>query len=201
LQLRTTASDRVQDFHADLLEDLFLFLLPQSESKSAQPFARVLRITLHSEGLKTRVACLRAILRVRPATTPHAEIFFWQAVLTKAAGPTAANADGTSLADLAVNMPCFPRRSSEVGFGLKHFARDTRFLDLAGQTYSIEAALSLSVLHRKILFHVPLFADITLPRRSNICVVLGTFSAHPCCVVSFPLSGGEGTILSSFTAD
>jgi hypothetical protein len=191
----------VQDFCSNCLQNLFSFLAFKFLSESLQPFPRALGIAVESEKSKTVVTYLRAILRMRVATLPRAEIFFWHAVLTATACPTATHPDSASATDSAVGVARFPGSSSEIGFGLGYFARDTRFLDLAGQTHSIEAALSLSVLHRKIVFHVPLLAHVTLPRRSNICVVLGTFSAHPVCFVSFPLSGGESTILSAFTAD
>ena len=63
-----TANDHVQDFHADLLENLLLFFPAQSEAKSAQPFTRALHTTVQSEGLQTLVTCLRTIVRVCPAT-------------------------------------------------------------------------------------------------------------------------------------
>ena len=201
LAVGTTPCNDVQDFQSHLCKNFFFLLVLESLSKSAQPFLRALRKTLDSEGLTTVVTGLRAVLRMRPPALPATAIFFWHTMVTKTTGPVATHSDGARVTDSAVNVPCFPSSSSEIGFGLGDFAAGTRFLHLAGQTHSIEAALSLSVLHREIVFHVPLFADITLPRRSNICVVLGTFSAHPRCVVSFPLSGGEGTILSSFTAD
>ena len=70
----TTASDHARDFNADLLENLLLFLPPQSEAKSAQPFTRALRTTVQSEGLQTMVTCLGTILRVCPATLPYAAL-------------------------------------------------------------------------------------------------------------------------------
>ena len=194
----TTASDHAQDFHADLLENLLLFLPTQSEAKSAQPFTRALRTTVQSEGLQTLVTCLGTILRVRPATLPDAELFSGQAVCALTAGPTAANSCGASPADSAISMPSFPSCRTELGFGLEYFARETRFLGFACQAYSVKAALSLPVLGRKIFFYVPLLANIALPRRSGIYVVLCTFSAHSVFVISFPLSCCEGATLFTF---
>ena len=196
----TTASDHAQDFHADLLENLLLFLPLQSEAKRAQPFTRALRTTVQSEGLQTLVTCLGTILRVCPATLPYAEVFFRHPVAALAAGPTPTNSNGARLADSAVNVPRSPSSSSEFGFGLKHFARDTRLLNLACQANSVEAALSLPMLDWKVIFYVPLFAHVALPWCADIGVVFTTFPAYPVFVISFPLSRCEGATLPSFAA-
>ena len=72
----TTACDNVLDFPSDLFENLFLLLVPQFLSKSAQPFLCAVRVEVESQRLQAMVTCLRPVLRIRPATQPDAEIFF-----------------------------------------------------------------------------------------------------------------------------
>lgn len=162
------ASDDCRNLCSHLVKNFLFFLALQFCPQSPQPLPRAVSTMEQNKRLETIVAGLPAIFRVCTATAPRAEICLWHAVLTGTACPTATNSDGASATDSAIGVARFPGSSSEIGFWLGDFAPGTRFLHLAGQTHSIEAALSLSVLHRKILFHVPLFAYI------KICIYIGS---------------------------
>ena len=129
----------------------------------------------HQRGGHASIAYLAPILGVPTARLISRKFFARFCYVALAAQPTAARFVGAYFANATVRVAGFAGHGAEAVFWLNLPTFVTWFLGFAGQADTVEAALPLAMLRRKICFRMPQLAHVAL------CVpalALSLFSVH-----------------------
>ena len=118
------------------------------------------------------IAYLCTILRMFPTLLPSCELCSWLAFAALGTLPTPPLFGGTFSAAAAVRVASFPCGRSKFGFRFRNATFETWFLGFACQKHTVKTTLTLPMLCWKIGLDMPQLADVALPWRPGICVML-----------------------------
>ena len=161
-------------------------------AQAGQALIRAMSKTTHEGKGCACIAYLCTIVRICPTLLPSCELCSWLAFAALGTFPTAPLFFGTFSAAAAVRVASFPCGRSKFGFRFRNATFETRFLHFTRQAHTEKTTLTLAMFLWKVFLRMPQLAQVALPRRADVCIMLCALAAHAILVIAFPLTCCKG---------